>query len=296
MIREVAWRLFSGEYNDSTLEAGGGGDRAPTYVVTPLGARVNRLFVVGVLTDVENVGTDGQPMWRGRISDPTGTFHVYAGQYQPEAAAKLAKIKPPAFAAVMGKSRTYSPESGTVYTSIRPEMVKVVDANVRDYWILEACRSLKTRLDALREAQGMDPVTKDALVALGHREDVAEGIVAAIGHYGKVDLARYTSLLAESLRYLLPEYRAFVEEPSPAPAAAPATKAEPPKRAEPDAEDAVQDPPSRLDKDGKGAPWDAIVAAAANTGIRKDALEEAVNELLDKGLVYEPVLGRMRKI
>ena len=105
MNREVAWRLFAGEYNDSNLEAGGGGDRAPTYVVTPLGARVNRLFVVGVLTDVENVGTDGQPMWRARITDPTGTFHVYAGQYQPEAAAKLAKIKPPAFAAVAGKSR-----------------------------------------------------------------------------------------------------------------------------------------------------------------------------------------------
>jgi len=294
MIREVAWRLFAGEYNDSTLEAGGGGDRAPTYVVTPLGARVNRLFTVGVLTDVENVGTDGQPMWRARISDPTGTFHVYAGQYQPEAAAKLSKIKPPAFAAVMGKSRTYSPESGTVYTSIRPEMVKVVDANVRDYWILETCRSLKVRLDALREAQRMDPLTKDALVALGHREDVAEGIVAAIGHYGKVDLARYTSLLAESLRYLLPEYRAFVEEPSPA--LRPAAKAEPPRKAEADAEDAVLVLIGDLDKEGKGAPWDAILAAAAKVGIQKEALEEAVNELLDKGLVYEPVLGRMRKI
>ena len=45
MNREVAWRLFAGEYNESNFEVGGGGDRAPTYVVTPLGARVNRLFV-----------------------------------------------------------------------------------------------------------------------------------------------------------------------------------------------------------------------------------------------------------
>src|SRR5207245_4549133 len=172
-IREVAWRLFAGEYGESNFEVGGGGERAPTYVVTPRGARVNRLFVVGVLTDVESVGTDGQPMWRARISDPTGTFHVYAGQYQPEAGAKLAKVKPPAFAAIMGKSRTYSPEPGTVYTSIRPEMVKVVDENVRDYWILDASRSLKERLDAMREAQRMDPLTKDAFVALGYPEDVA---------------------------------------------------------------------------------------------------------------------------
>jgi len=296
MIREVAWRLFAGEYNESTLEAGGGGDRAPTYVVSPLGARVNRLFVVGVLTDVENVGTDGQPMWRARVSDPTGTFHVYAGQYQPEAAAMLSKVKPPAFAAVMGKSRTYSPEAGTVYTSIRPEMVKVVDENVRDYWILEACRSLKMRLEAAREAQRMDPVTKDALVALGHSEDVAEGLAAASAHYGKVDLSRYTSLLAEGLRYLLPEYRAFApEEPAPV-AAKPAPKAEAAKGPGEEAEDVVLALITELDRDGKGAPWDALLEAAAKKGVRKEGLEEAVNELLDKGLVYEPVLGRMKKI
>jgi hypothetical protein len=294
MIREVAWRLFAGEYNESNFEVGGTGDRAPTYVVTPLGARVNRLFAVGVLTDVENVGTDGQPMWRARVSDPTGTFHVYAGQYQPEAAAKLAKVKPPAFAAVMGKSRTYSPEPGTVYTSIRPEMVKVVDENVRDYWILEACRSLKERLAAAREAQGMDPLTKDALVALGHREDVAEGLVAAAEHYGRVDLARYGSLLAESLRYLLPEHRAFAPE-EPPPAAKPAARP-PVAKKEDEAEDAVLALIGDLDRDGKGAPWDAILDAAGKKGIQKEALEEAVNELLDKGLVYEPVLGRMKKI
>ena len=289
--------MFAGEYNDSNLEAGGGGDRAPTYVVTPLGARVNRLFVVGVLTDVENVGTDGQPMWRARITDPTGTFHVYAGQYQPEAAAKLAKIKPPAFAAVVGKSRTYAPEPGTVYTSVRPEVVKVVDENVRDYWILEACRSLKQRLAAMREAQGMDPLTKDALVALGHSEEVAEGITSAVQHYGKADLARYASLLAEALRYLLPEYRAFApEEPPPAAQATKAVAREKAREPGEDVEDKVLVLIGELDGDGKGAPWDALLASAAKAGVRKEVLEEAVNELLDKGLVYEPVLGRMKKI
>jgi RPA family protein len=297
MNREIAWRMFAGEYNDSNLEAGGGGDRAPTYVVSPLGARVNRLFVVGVLTDVENVGTDGQPMWRARISDPTGTFHVYAGQYQPEAAAKLGKIKPPAFAAVVGKSRTYAPEPGTVYTSVRPEMVKVVDENVRDYWILDACRSLKERLAAMREAQGMDPLTKDALVTLGTSEEEADGMLAAVQHYGKADLARYSSFLAEALRYLLPEFRAFVPD-EPPPAARPAKAVAKDRERSPgeDVEEQVLALIGELDKDGKGAPWDALLASAAKAGVRKETLEEAVNELLDKGLVYEPVLGRMKKI
>jgi len=28
----------------------------------------------------------------------------------------------------------------------------------------------------------------------------------------------------------------------------------------------------------------------------KDSLEESINTLLDKGLIYEPILGRMKKI
>jgi len=292
-MREVAWRLFASEYNDANLEVEGGGDRAPSYVVTPLGAKVNRIFVVGVITDVENVGTDMQPMWRARVSDPTGTFNVYAGQYQPEAAASLSKLKPPVFGAVVGKSRVYSPESGAVYTSIRPETIKEVDESVRDYWILEACRSLRKRLDAMGEAVKMDPLTKEGLVKVGVKEAVADGIVQAVNHYGKVDLSRYTAMLAEGLRYLLPEYRETAETGEPAPTAA---RVEEPAN-EPDAaEEAVLAIVSDLDKDGKGAPWEGILAAASAKGVTKDSLEESINSLLDKGLIYEPILGRMKKI
>src|SRR5256885_6338975 len=119
----------------------GGGERAPSYVVTPLGAKVNRVFVVGVITDVENVGTDIQPMWRARVSDPTGTFRIYAGQYQPEAAATLSKLKPPVFGAIVGKSRVYSPEAGSVFTSIRPQRIKAGGETGRGYQILQAGRA-----------------------------------------------------------------------------------------------------------------------------------------------------------
>src|SRR5438445_4766862 len=182
-MREVAWRLFASEYNDASLELDGGGERAPSYVVTPLGAKVNRVFVVGVITDVENVGSDAQPMWRARISDPTGTFHVYAGQYQPEAAGTLSKLNPPVFGAIVGKSRIYSPQPGTTYTSIRPETIKAVDETVRDFWILEACRSLQRRRDAMAEAQKMDPLTKEDRVKIGVREAIAVGMVQAMNCY-----------------------------------------------------------------------------------------------------------------
>ena len=51
-----------------------------------------------------------------------------------------------------------------------------------------------------------------------------------------------------------------------------------------------------LDKDGKGAPWEGILEAATSRRVPKDALEESINSLLDKGLIYEPILGRMKKI
>ncbi len=294
-MREVAWRLFASEYNDATLEMNGGGERAASYIVTPLGAKVNRVFVVGVITDVENVGTDIQPMWRARVSDPTGTFHIYAGQYQPEAAATLSKLKPPVFGAIVGKSRVYSPEAGTVFTSIRPERIKAVDESVRDYWILEACRSLRKRLDTMAEAQKMDPLTKEGLVKVGVKEAIADGIVQAVNHYGTVDLSRYTAMLAEGLRYLLPEYREPANPGEATAEPAPAAKEEAPS--EPDeTEVKVLEIIATLDKEGKGAPWEGILEAATSKGVAKDALEESINSLLDKGLIYEPILGRMKKI
>ncbi len=297
MMREVAWRLFAGEYNDANLELEGTGERAPSYVVTPLGAKVNRIFVVGVITDVENVGTDMQPMWRARVSDPTGTFHVYAGQYQPEAAAALSKLKPPVFGAIVGKSRVYQPDSGGTYVSIRPEVIKAVDERVRDFWILEACRSLRKRLDAVAEARKMDPLTAEGLVSVGVKAALADGIVQAASHYGKADLARYTAMLAESLRYLLPEYREEVSAEAQPPTPEPAAKAEAKEPEEPTAdEDKVLEVITALDKDGKGAPWEGILDAAGKAGVAKDKLEESINSLLDKGLIYEPILGRMKKI
>jgi len=91
MNRETAWRVFAGEYNDSTVEIKGEGEMEPSFVVTPLGAKINRLFVIGVLTDVENVSEEGE-LIRAHISDPTGVFTLYSGQYQQEATDALSNI------------------------------------------------------------------------------------------------------------------------------------------------------------------------------------------------------------
>ncbi|MFC7227611.1 RPA family protein [Salinirubellus salinus] len=147
--REVARRAFAGEFNDASYTFRESDDeRAPIYLLLPTGERANRVFVVGTLTEKENIGEESE-YWRGRVVDPTGTFFAYAGQYQPEAAATLREIEPPAYVAIVGKPRTYEPEDGDgVLVSIQPESVSVVDAATRDRWVVETAERTLDRIEA----------------------------------------------------------------------------------------------------------------------------------------------------
>lgn len=193
--REVAWRVFACEYDDADFAFKEGEDeRAPNYVATPTGAKINRLFVVGVLTEVERVG-DGD-LLRARVSDPTGAFVVYAGQYQPDAVSFLADAETPGFVAVVGKARTYEPEdSDDVYTSIRPEEMNVVDAETRDRWNVETARETLRRVEATREylRNGVTPETRPELHELGE----------VVDHYGTDEA--YLNELGREARDVLTE-------------------------------------------------------------------------------------------
>ncbi len=149
--REVAHRLFATEFDASTFSySESDEERAPNYVITPTGARVNRLFVVGVLTAVERVNDD---VLRARVVDPTGPFVVYASQYQPEALAFLERTDPPAFVAVTGKANTFQPEdSDRVFTSVRPESVNLVDAETRDRWTVQTAAKTLERISLFADA------------------------------------------------------------------------------------------------------------------------------------------------
>jgi RPA family protein len=162
-VREVAHRVFAAELKESNLQTKEGQDEQfpKQYLLTPTGAKCNRVFIVGTLTETENVGTDSD-FWRGRIVDPTGAFYVTAGQYQPEAAQVLAKTAPPEFIAVIGKPTIFTTKDGNVLTSIRAESMHVVDAATRDRWVVETANLTAKRIARL---QGNEP---DAVKAREH--------------------------------------------------------------------------------------------------------------------------------
>ena len=184
--REVAYRIFAAEYDDASLShTESDEERAPNYVITPTGARVNRLFAVGTLTEVTQVNDE---MVRARIVDPTGAFVVYAGQYQPDQLAFLARVDPPAFVALTGKARTFEPEDGDrVYTSVRPESLAIVDGDTRDRWVVDTAERTLDRIRTYAAAAGLDVLGRDLEAALdeaGVDSSLATGIPLAQDHYG----------------------------------------------------------------------------------------------------------------
>jgi len=145
-MRELAQRAFAGEFNDAGYTfRESDDDRAPVYALLPTGAKANRVFVVGTLTETDDVGSDDE-YWQGRIVGPTGTFFTYAGQYQPEAAAMLREVDPPVFVALVGKPRTYETDDGDTNVSLRPEHLTVVDADTRNRWVTETAKRTLERL------------------------------------------------------------------------------------------------------------------------------------------------------
>ena len=195
--REVARRVFATEFNDAGYTFKESDDeRAPVYLLLPTGESSNRVFFVGTLTEKEDVGEDSE-YWRGRIVDPTGTFFVYAGQYQPEAASKIRDLEPPAYVAVVGKPRTYETDDGTVRVSVRPESITEVDAAVRDRWVAETAERTLARVAAFdyegneyarmaREEYELDPETYEA-AALSALEDLDGDDELAGGGDGDAD-------------------------------------------------------------------------------------------------------------
>ena len=184
--REVAYRVFAAEFDDASLSySESDEERAPNYVVTPTGARVNRLFTAGVLTEVERVNDETR---RGRVVDPSGAFVTYAGQYQPEAQTFLERADPPAFVALTGKARTFEPEdSDRVFTSVRPESLNEVDADTRDRWVVSAAEATLDRLAVFARALDSDLRGDDLRAALetgGAPAPLAAGIPKALDHYG----------------------------------------------------------------------------------------------------------------
>ena len=135
-----------------------------TYL-SPAGRTIAKVMICGTAIEKEDVGNDSS-MWRVRISDPSGTVQIYAGMYQPEAAAVIAQLEIPCFVSVVGKLHIYEPEEGNHIVSIRPDSVTIIDGEARDDFILDAALSM---LRSVRKTSG--ETMKKVVDIYGEKDD-----------------------------------------------------------------------------------------------------------------------------
>ena len=297
--RETAWRVFATELNSTTLEIKATEEKSPSYVVTPLGAKINRVLVAGVMTEKENIGSEEEPMWKARIQDVSGSFYINVGRYQPEASAAMADLEVPCFVAAVGRVRAYTTDDQRTFISVRPEHIVQISEEVRNEWILETAKSTWKRLKDTKKVLGMGDAPEKDLVQAGMSPVEAFGITYALDNYGQMpDSALYLRTIQAALRMLLPERNVdlgFPEDLSNEP-----DEIELPENQNggnaAQLEDIILNLLEELDTDGKGAPREELERRAEAEGISSIELEEVSNTLMDKGLVYEPNLRYLKRI
>ena len=291
--RETAWRVFAGELNSSSLEIKSEEEKSPSYLITRLGAKLNRILIAGVLLDKENTGTEEEPMWRGRIQDVSGNFFINVGRFQPNAAASMADLEAPSYVAVVGKVRTYTADDGRVFVTVRPETITNIDEKTRNLWVLEAAQSTWDRLVKMKDALRIQNAGKQDLVGKGFSPDDAEGIISALEHYGMPESAKYLKLIQNSLRMLLPDRNIDLGLPEDlADAPDEIVLGEDTGKGKEFLLSLLEE----MDMGELGVSMEVILKKAAENGMTPEEVEEASDALMDDGLAYEPKVGFLKAI
>jgi hypothetical protein len=309
--------VFAYEFNKSALQVKEDDEHGPSYIISPTGAKINRIFVVGVLTEVENVRSSDD-LWRARIADLTGTFTVYAGKYQPEAAAFLAQAKVPEFVAVLGRARLYTRDE-TSYVSIWSKEINSTTEMVRNNWVITTAERTLDRIEALKIAlsAGLQSNTlRTKLLDSDVNAVLADGITRAVLSYNGSDvIADIVPVIASAIEAVV-EPREFTPanvDPQRARTTDDAVIGENERGREQTDEAATAEEDhaatealarnkehvllkmNELDA-GSGVPYDRLIETLEAQSLDEDEVEEAVQELMDEGKCYEPKIGILKLI
>lgn len=292
--RELAYRIFAKEFNDSRFQLQSVSDNphlphtdgihSPNFLVTPTGAKVNRVFVVGVITESEDMGSQKsgeKELWRGRISDPTGSFTIYAGNYQPEALVFLSNVEIPSYVMVVGKVRSYEPEAGEIFVSIRPEEIHYADETLRNRWVVDTAELTLKRVGLLEDVLDSGFTGKtlmDYLIKSDIPLPIAEGLCLSLDYY-HTDRSYIDQLKGDIKNSLFSIKGNLVPESDDVP----------------DYESLILEIMENMGN-GNAVEYSDILSEASSKGIPADQLGHNIRVLLSKGHIYEPRAGIFKVI
>jgi RPA family protein len=305
--REPAVRLFAQELSQTSLstgkEEGKKADRfAPAYSFSPTGAKINRIFIVGALTEVDEIETQNATFVKARLVDSTGGIGIMAGQFQPEAVSVLRELagKLPAFVAVVGKPNIYKPADGGSYTSIRPEDIHVVDEKIAEIWTSDTAKRTLERIKILKEAMAAGKCSEELKSVIAAYSPNIEELkhMVKVG-IGKAALTEYRPKnngdgSGAKTSQTAPAGEQTKAPTPPAPAQAPAQA--------PEIDESVKAAHALL-KDMCALSEDGTVggSAFADRLVQRklaspDTALSLIKSVMDQGFAYEPQMGRLKAV
>ena len=294
--------MLASEFGESTLHQQGSGEFDPLFLITKLGAKVNRLVVAGLLERLEPRETsNGATLWQGQIRDPSGLHYFSVGDYAPESMREFtvqlsSRIDDgeTIMLIMIAKARYFQSEEGAVYTSLRPEEAAVITRSTYCEWLVKAAEGMLTRMDTQEKSVSLEK-SVDALRTGGIPEHLCESILLANEHYGEIDLETYRLNIMQTLD--IAENR-IPSATTPAPASQvsldvegnEAQNTEEAGAESTDLNQVILDLIARLDQ-GEGVDFDTLLSNAAARGHDRDAAEASLDDLSEQGTVHEPRFG-----
>ena len=306
--RQSAIRIFAQEYSDANLPLEGVGEYAPSFIITKLGAKVNRALFGGVIDRFERREGDNGPTYSGHLRDATGGVHRFQiAPFQPELHADaeelLARFESgDRFLMMMiGRARWFESDDGGIFTSFRAEEFTTVERSVYVNWLVEASAATLRRLDAYNLSLDSEN-TNESLKSAGVPADLIEGMILAKNHYSSFDPENYKVGVLQSLSMALSsnseieqiitstEESTMLEAPENSPQMKnDAVKSD--SKPTGDVDDVILDV-IRSSSNPDGMPYDSIVLACVEAGFSRESSEDAIEDLRDiKCEIIEPRFG-----
>ena len=306
--RQSAIRIFAQEYSDSNLPLEGVGEYAPSFIITKLGAKVNRALFGGVIDRFERREGDNGPTYSGHLRDATGGVHRFQiAPFQPELHADaeelLARFESgDRFLMMMiGRARWIESDDGGIFTSFRAEEFTTVERSVYVNWLVEASAATLRRLDAYNLSLESEN-TNESLKSAGVPADLIEGMILAKNHYSSFDPENYKVGVLQSLSMALSSNSEIEQMIT---STEESTVLEVPENSPQMKNDAVKSDSKptgdvddviinviRSSSNPDGMPYDSIVLACVEAGFSRESSEDAIEDLRDiKCEIIEPRFG-----
>lgn len=277
--RECAQPLLIGDLLGAEEESADGSEEHVRFI-TPSGARIFRAMISGVLMEKENIATPENPIFKLRIADPTGGVSVMVGKFNPDLIAPVMDLPCPSFVTIVGRVRAFTGKGGERIITLNPEIVARLDRDGRQELLLLTVRDALSRLWTM-SGRGPSP-SRGASVPMPAQPRGGE----------EVDI-RLREMVSSSLEAIDRSFHARFLEAAKAVRGSDIPEDE--RDPQEEHEDEVLEMIRSLDN-GKGARWDAVIDYIEKRKLSRDLIENVIDGLLDKGLLYEPVLGYLKAI